>query len=275
MLSGFFNLDNPIFKFLSTLVDLTVLNIMFLISCLPVFTIGAALTSLQYVMVTGWDTQNSHLIKMYTKSFKQNFKQSTIVWLIMLVVGAFLGATGWMLYQQSKVDDSIILMVFIIVFVLICLAYLCIFTYIWPVIAKFENTTQMMFINALVLAVSHLPSTLVAWMVFAIGAYFILTNVVVAAFAVLILLAAIAYLMAKVFQNVLAPYLQEERHYKGDEMEYESPGVDLEHSYAEAKREAAEMAAENMEEAEMNDDSVEADEEAETETEEPDVSVDE
>lgn len=252
MLSGLFNLDNPVFKFLSTLVDLVALNVMFIISCLPIFTIGAALTSLQYVMITGWDTQNSRLIKMYTRSFKQNFKQSTIVWLIMVVAGAFLGFTGWMIYQQSKVDDSVIFMAFVIIFVIFCVIYLCVMTYIWPVIAKFENTTKMMFINSLVLAFSHLPSTLVAWIIFGIGAYFIATNMVVAAFSVLILCAVIAYFMGKVFQNVLAPYLKEVRHYDGEPLDYESPSVDLEHSYAEAKREAAEMAAENAEEKEEN-----------------------
>jgi len=219
MFSSFFNLDNPIFKFLSTLVDLVALNVMFVISCIPIITIGTALTSLQYVMVTGWDTQNSHLIKMYTKSFRQNFKQSTLVWLILLVVGAFLGFTGWMVYQQSKVDDSVMFMAFVVIFAIICFVYLCIFTYVWPVIAKFENTTGMMFKNALILAVSHLPSTLIAWLVFAIAMYFILSNLVVAAFAVLILCAVIAYFQSRVFRNVLAPYLKEERHYDGDEEE--------------------------------------------------------
>lgn len=243
MFSSFFNLDNPVFKFLSTLVDLTLLNVMFIISCLPIFTIGTALTSMHYVMITGWDTQNAHLIKKYTKSFKQNFKQSTVLWLVMLVIGAVIGATGWMVYQQSKVDDSTIFMIMVIIFAIICIVYLCIFTYVWPVLAKFDNTTSATVKNALLLAMSHLPSTLVVWLIFGIAAYFMLTNVVVAAFGVLILLAVVAYFQGKVFRSVFAPYLgEEERHYDGDYMEYESPGVDLEHSYAEAKREAAELA---------------------------------
>ncbi len=268
MLSGLFNLDNPVFKFLSTLVDLVVLNVLFVISCLPIFTIGAALTSLQYVMVTGWDTQNSKLIKMYTRSFKQNFKQSTVVWLVMLVVGAFFAATGWMIYQQSKVDDSVIFMAIVIVFALICLAYLCIFTYIWPMIAKFENTTMMMVVNSLVMAISHLPSTLIAWMIFGLGVYFMLTNMVVAAFGVLILCAVIAYFMGKVFQNVFAPYLKEIRHFDGEPLDYESPSVDLEHSYAEAKREVAEMSAECAEDGETADEEESVEDEVIAEDEE-------
>ena len=269
MFSSFFNLDNPVFKFLSMSVDLVVLNIVFVITCIPVFTIGAALTSLQYVMVTGWDTQNSHLFKSYFKSFKQNFKQSTVVWLIMLAIGAFLGFTGWMVYQQSKVDDSTLFMAFVVVFILICFVYLCIFTYIWPVIAKFENTTSMMFKNSLILAISHLPSTLVVWIIFAIGAYFMYSNIVVAAFGVLILCAVIAYLQGKVFRNVFVPYLGEVRHDE-NEMVPDSWEVDLENSYAGGKREVAELAAKNAakEEAVLKEEALEEEIVEDGETEE-------
>ncbi len=246
MKSVLFDLGNPVFKFLSTLLDLCILNILFVITCLPIFTIGTALTSIHYVMITGWDTQNMRLFGMYFKSFKQNFKQSTVVWLIMLVIGAFLGFTGWMVYQQSKVDDGIIFMIFVIIYVIMCVIYLCVVTYVWPLIAKFENDTQTTVKNAMILSLSHLPSTLIIWFMFAIAAYFIAINMLVRAFALFLLLGVLFYFQSRVFRNVFAPYLGEgERHYHGDELNYESPGVDLEHSYAESKREVAEMAAEN------------------------------
>lgn len=246
MKSAFFDLGNPVFKFLSTLLDLCILNVLFVITCLPIFTIGAALTSIHYVMITGWDTQNMRLFGMYFKSFKQNFKQSTVVWLIMLVIGAFLGFTGWMVYQQSKVDDGIIFMMFVIIYVIMCIVYLCVITYVWPLIAKFENDSKTTVKNALILALSHLPSTLIVWFMFAIAAYFIAINLLVRAFALFLLLGVLFYFQSRVFRNVFAPYLGEgERHYQGDELEHESPGVDLEHSYAESKREVAEMKAEN------------------------------
>ncbi len=250
MKSAFFDLGNPVFKFLSTMLDLCILNVLFVISCLPIFTIGTALTSIHYVMITGWDTQNMRLFAMYFKSFKQNFKQSTVVWLIMLLVGVFLGFTGWMVYQQSKVDDGVIFMLFVIIYVIFCIIYLCVMTYVWPLIAKFENNTKTTVKNALILALSHLPSTLIVWFMFAIAAYFIAINLLVRAFALFLLLGVLFYFQSRVFRNVFAPYLGEgEKHYQGDELEYESPGVDLEHSYAESKREVAEMAADNASQA--------------------------
>ena len=103
-------------------------------------------------------------------------------------------------------------------------------------------------------------------MIFGLGVYFMLTNMVVAAFGVLILCAVIAYFMGKVFQNVFAPYLKEIRHFDGEPLDYESPSVDLEHSYAEAKREVAELAAERAEDEETAEgESVEDEEVAEDE----------
>lgn len=251
MKSVLFDLGNPVFKFLSTLLDLCILNILFVVTCLPIFTIGAALTSIHYVMITGWDTQNMRLFGMYFKSFKQNFKQSTVVWIVMLAVGAFLGFTGWMVYQQSKVDDGIIFMLFVIIYVIMCVLYLCVVTYVWPLIAKFENDTKTTIKNAMILSISHLPSTLIVWFMFAIAAYFIAINMLVRAFALFLLLGVLFYFQSRVFRNVFAPYLGEgERHYHGDELDYESKGVDLEHSYAGAKREVAEMSAEHASQAE-------------------------
>ncbi len=228
MKSVLFDLGNPVFKFLSTLLDLCILNILFVITCLPVFTVGAALTSVHYVMITGWDTQNMRLFAMYFKSFKENFKQSTIVWLLMVVVGAFLGYTGYLVYLQSKIDDSVFFMVFVVIFVIVCFAYLCIMTYVWPIIAKFENNTKTTLKNALILAISHLPSTLVVWFMFAIAAYFIAINMLIRAFALFILLGVLFYFQTRVFRTVFAPYLEKEKERVWEEQVDEQNATDEE-----------------------------------------------
>lgn len=228
MKSVIFDLGNPVFKFLSTLIDLCILNVLFVLTCIPVFTVGAALTSIHYVMITGWDTQNMRLFAMYFKSFKENFKQSTIVWLLMAAFGAFFGYTGYLVYLQSQVDDSVLFMAFVIVFAIICFAYLCVMTYVWPIIAKFENDTKTTLKNALILAISHLPSTLVIWFMFAIAAYFIAINMLVRAFALFILLGVLFFFQTRVFRNVFAPYLEQKKEQVSQEAEEEDMKEPLE-----------------------------------------------
>ena len=86
----FFNMDNKFFTVMGRVADLIMLNVVFLICCLPIVTIGASLTALHYVTLKMARNEESYIIKSFFKSFKQNFKQATIINLIMLAVGAVL-----------------------------------------------------------------------------------------------------------------------------------------------------------------------------------------
>ena len=44
-----FNIDNPVMQFLSKMFDLIVLNLIFILSCIPIITIGASISALYYV----------------------------------------------------------------------------------------------------------------------------------------------------------------------------------------------------------------------------------
>ena len=87
-----FDIDNPVIAFLSRLADLIGLNFLFLICCLPVFTIGAAWTALYYVTVKMVRKEESYIWKDFFKSFRENFKQATLIWLINMLVLAIFAA---------------------------------------------------------------------------------------------------------------------------------------------------------------------------------------
>ena len=90
MFRGFLNLESPFMRFLSKVGDFMILNIMFLICCLPIVTIGASFTAL-YDVLTRMDTKKEvPAVSGFIKSFKSNFKQSTIIWLISFAVMVFL-----------------------------------------------------------------------------------------------------------------------------------------------------------------------------------------
>lgn len=74
-MSNFFNMDNSLWRFLGRLADVMILNIVFLITCLPVVTIGAAWTSLSYVTLKMSRDEESYIVKSYFKAFRQNFRQ--------------------------------------------------------------------------------------------------------------------------------------------------------------------------------------------------------
>ena len=83
-----FNMDNKFFTVMGRVADLIMLNVVFLICCLPIVTIGASLTALHYVTLKMTRNEESYIIRSFFKSFKQNFKQATVINLIMLAVAA-------------------------------------------------------------------------------------------------------------------------------------------------------------------------------------------
>ena len=83
-----FNPESRFMEALSTISDLMILNLVTLVCCLPVITIGAALTGMHYVLLKMVRREEGYIVRSYFKSFKENFLQATIIWILFLL---FLG----------------------------------------------------------------------------------------------------------------------------------------------------------------------------------------
>ena len=148
-----FNMDNKFFTVMGRVADLIMLNVVFLICCLPIVTIGASLTALHYVTLKMARNEESYIIRSFFKSFKQNFKQATVINLIMLAVAAIL-------YMDLRIVgniDGTMSQVLYIVFFAFGILYMMVFLYIYPVLAKFYNSIKNTFRNAFLMAIRHLP----------------------------------------------------------------------------------------------------------------------
>ena len=86
----FFSMDNKFFTFMGKVADLCILNIVCLICCIPIVTAGASITAMFFVTMKMVKNEESYIIKSFFKSFRQNFKQATVINLIMLAVAAIL-----------------------------------------------------------------------------------------------------------------------------------------------------------------------------------------
>ena len=71
--------------------DLILLNILWLLCSVPFITIGASTTALYSVTLKMAANEEGYIIRGFWDAFKKSFKQSTLVWLILLAVGAVLG----------------------------------------------------------------------------------------------------------------------------------------------------------------------------------------
>lgn len=74
-----FSLDGKLFLFLNRLADLLLLNILWLITSIPLLTIGASTTALYYVTLKCVRNEENYIVRSFFRSFRQNFRQATII----------------------------------------------------------------------------------------------------------------------------------------------------------------------------------------------------
>ena len=153
-----FHYENPFIQFLVRVGDLMILNLLFLVCALPVVTLGASLTALHRVTQNMLFEQEEPLIKSFFRAFRQNFKQSTLVWLAELVIIVSLACD--VLLVMAYFDGSLARTMYILVAVLAILVA-GVFSYLMPLIARYENGTRQQVNNAVVLAIIKLPKTII------------------------------------------------------------------------------------------------------------------
>ena len=79
-----FSLDGRLVKTLTRLTDIIILNTLFIVCCLPIFTIGASLTALATMWHRLLKGEDTDLVFHFFRLFRTNFKQATVIWLTCL-----------------------------------------------------------------------------------------------------------------------------------------------------------------------------------------------
>lgn len=155
-MENYFDPDSGIMTTLSNMADLVIANILWVLTSIPIVTIGASTSALYSVVRTpGEKRYSASVFKNYFRAFRRNFKTATAAFLILLPP-AVLVAINILLVVFGLLEDSIVAYVICGISILL---FLFTWSYVFPLIAHFENTAFKSVVNALVLSVMHLPTT--------------------------------------------------------------------------------------------------------------------
>ena len=152
-----FDLDSPLMNVLNKMADLMWLNILTLICCIPIVTAGAAFTSMYYVALKIVRNEESYITRSFFKSFKTNFRQATLIWLLILLIAAVLGGDYYIITKSGIQFSSVLVVLIMAAAVLV----ICTTLYVFPVLAKFDNTIMGTIRNAFIMSILQLPKTVV------------------------------------------------------------------------------------------------------------------
>lgn len=146
-----FSYDGILAQIVRYIWNLFVLNMCFVICCLPVVTAGAAITALYSVYLN--ESMESSQVVQFFHAFKSNFRKATLIWLVFLGLAAVLGVNIYLLLTYNLAGDALLKVLTVLV-VAVCF---CIGAFIFPLQAHYENTLKQTWRNALVLGIALFP----------------------------------------------------------------------------------------------------------------------
>ena len=151
-----FEFDSPFMHFINRFASLVVLNFLFLLTSIPIFTIGASLSAL-YDVVFRLDTpREGKVFGAYLLAFRNNFRQSTPAWLLMLVTIA-VSCVNMVYFSNMSGTFGYLLFLISATVLVNCVLVL---GFLFPLISQFDNTFFNTLKNSLLLCVANLPRAL-------------------------------------------------------------------------------------------------------------------
>lgn len=185
-MAGIFSYESKVSQVFLRIAYGCYLNLLWALCSIPIVTIGAATTALYDVAMRIAEERDGDLTQQFFRAFRLNFKQATVLWLILLAVGVFLGTDIYVLIhlRSSSTGAPAIFWTIILAMVFAaCIAYTIELIFVFPLVARVENTNRAMLVNALLIGTHYLNCTIV---VFAI--HFLMAIIAIRFFTPILLL---------------------------------------------------------------------------------------
>lgn len=131
-----FNIDNPIWKFIGNIADMFLLSILWYICLIPLVTAGCGTTAVYYVTLKMTRDLEGKTFSQFKKSFKMNFKQSTVMWVPAVIILAIL----FLDIRMAMLSNSAIGPVLAGFFFVTALIIYFLLSMLFPLIARCEDS---------------------------------------------------------------------------------------------------------------------------------------
>jgi len=197
-MGNFFSLDGPLTKYGNLLADFTLLSLLWVVFSIPLVTIGAATTALFYVATRRISDIEGHLFRDFWSSFLLNFRQSTICWLIVLLILQILFINIINIGILGSLSN-----IGLLIQLCIALEIYIISIYVFPIIARFKLSLWYVLKNAFFIANRHFLTTLTLLVV---GAGVILLSLLTVLFT-FVAMGVYAFIASHLLMRVFRRYL--------------------------------------------------------------------
>jgi uncharacterized membrane protein YesL len=166
-MDALFSADSPLMRGLSKVADVMTLNLLFIATSIPLVTLGASLTALNFTAMR-IATGNCHNVTVdYFRSFRRNFRQGTVVGLIVAVLAAVMAA--WYVVITTFEFGGFAELIMLAIWYLLAFNFVAALLFVFPYLANFEGRTRDVFRNARLLSWKHPLTVLTSMAVIALS----------------------------------------------------------------------------------------------------------
>lgn len=205
-MKGFFDYDGFLSRVLTKLMYIVSVNLLFLICSIPIFTIGASATAMYTVLFRWVQGDEPDIIRTFFQGFKENFKKSTIIWLVMLAVGITLALNYYTMYHIGTPLAGLVQIILNMVLIL----WLAFWIYAFPSISFFKNSLSGYLRFTAGITIAQLPQTVSLFAVHMISLLVILFIAQYSQIGVILLaccgFSLSAYIASKILSKIFEKY---------------------------------------------------------------------
>lgn len=156
---GLFNLDAPVWVFMSEVADVIILALLWWVCSLGIITIGASTTAVYYVLGKKIRKETTYVAKDFFKSFCQNFRQSVPLSLLTVVGIVSLGLYATLVVSTLLTKDTAHFKLLLPVALLFGFEFLNLNSYLWALLSRFDMKSGMLIKTAFIMLHKHLLTT--------------------------------------------------------------------------------------------------------------------
>lgn len=157
-MGNLFSINSHLWNAANQLLHFLWLSILWTICCIPLITIGASTTALYSVCLKYAKNEEGYLTSSFFRAMKQNFKQATVIWVMLTLFGCFLGL-DLIIYSRQE-HMGMLSLLLMIIFLSVFVAFLMANSFVYALQAKFDNTVRRTILNSFLMAARHWPSSL-------------------------------------------------------------------------------------------------------------------
>lgn len=195
-----FRPDHPFMRLMSVVGSLIWINVLALLCCIPLVTVGASLTAAHYVCLRVVRGDDEKLTRSFFNSFRENFRQATIIWLLSLLVFAILAGDLYLIHLEIVTVPALAEYLIYGACILVVLLH----TNVYPVLAKFGNSLLGTLKNALYISFLQMPQTVLAAVLSVLPFAALLLYPIVLVITLIFGISGPAYIFARMYNKFFA-----------------------------------------------------------------------